>query len=263
MASKYWRQIFKVVTCSISLRKSLFVTSGFGTIYQFKKSSNFANFSHLTFAASPNDIFLSKFQEKIEDPTLGVRGRRFLEFASVIVENELFMTPKDFLESIIEENCKPRYGHQQLNKEEALELVKSTPARDESSFEFFRSLNTKGLISYTEYLFLLSLLTKPKSGFEIAFKMFDVDDNHIVDLKEFLVLGEIFQKRSNPDNNLSSIPQKHSSNIPTTLTTHFFGINGDQVFNYPDFFRFMDNLQTEILEMEISFFEIQIFQIYF
>lgn len=52
-----------------------------------------------------------------------------------------------------------RYGHQQLNKEEALELVKSTPARDESSFEFFRSLNTKGLISYTEYLFLLSLLT--------------------------------------------------------------------------------------------------------
>lgn len=66
MASKYWRQIFKVVTCSISLRKSLFVASGFGTIYQFKKSSNFANFSHLTFAASPNDIFLSKFQEVLK-----------------------------------------------------------------------------------------------------------------------------------------------------------------------------------------------------
>lgn len=67
-----------------------------------------------------------------------------------------------------------------------------------------------GIISYTEYLFLLSILTskrasarksfllysqlffaEPKSGFEIAFNMFDTDGNQRVDKDEFLVVSII------------------------------------------------------------------------
>ena len=36
--------------------------------------------------------------------TVGARGRRFAEFASVVVENKLYMTPKDFLESVLYED---------------------------------------------------------------------------------------------------------------------------------------------------------------
>lgn len=68
-----------------------------------------------------------------------------------------------------------------------------------------------GIISYTEYLFLLSILTskclhghlykyrkqiliifmftEPKSGFHIAFNMFDTDGNQRVDKNEFLVVS--------------------------------------------------------------------------
>lgn len=70
----------------------------------------------------------------------------------------------------------------------------------------FRSLRDKGIISYTEYLFLLSVLTskyfsptvfktlmryflEPQSGFKIAFNMFDTDGNHRVDKSEFLVVS--------------------------------------------------------------------------
>eukprot|EP00063_Salmo_salar_P090346 XP_014065181.1 PREDICTED: calcium uptake protein 3, mitochondrial [Salmo salar] len=53
-----------------------------------------------------------------------------------------------------------------------------------------------GIIAYTEYLFLLCILTKPHAGFKIAFNMFDADGNQMVDKREFLVLQEIFRKKN-------------------------------------------------------------------
>lgn len=74
----------------------------------------------------------------------------------------------------------------------------------------FRNLRDKGIISYTEYLFLLSILTskyihfftcilfthslsfaEPKCGFQIAFNMFDTDGNQRVDKNEFLVVSNL------------------------------------------------------------------------
>jgi hypothetical protein len=68
------------------------------------------------------------------------------------------------------------------------------------------TLTFLGIISYTEYLFLLSILTsmckskfmtdlinysvlEPQSGFRIAFNMFDTDGNERVDKNEFLVVS--------------------------------------------------------------------------
>lgn len=38
--------------------------------------------------------------------------------------------------------------------------------------------------------------------------------------------------------------------IDTTLLVHFFGKKGKAELNFEDFYRFMDNLQTEVLEIE-------------
>lgn len=44
--------------------------------------------------------------------------------------------------------------------DEDIEAVKTkTPGLKEGSSRFFRNLSDKGIISYTEYLFLLSVLT--------------------------------------------------------------------------------------------------------
>ncbi|XP_076394030.1 calcium uptake protein 3, mitochondrial isoform X5 [Megachile rotundata] len=96
---------------------------------------------------------------KREDETqkavkLTMRERRFIKFASVEYDGQLYMTPQDFLDSVIEPE----------------------PRR---------------IISYTEYLFLLSILIKPKSGFQIAFNMFDTDGNERVDKTEFLVIRRL------------------------------------------------------------------------
>lgn len=38
--------------------------------------------------------------------------------------------------------------------------------------------------------------------------------------------------------------------MDTTLQVHFFGKKGNQDLHYEGFYKFMDNLQTEVLELE-------------
>ncbi|CAF5136922.1 unnamed protein product, partial [Rotaria sp. Silwood1] len=40
----------------------------------------------------------------------------------------------------------------------------------------------------------------------------------------------------------------------TTLLIHFLGKNGRDTLNYTEFKRFMENLQTEVLELEFTEF---------
>jgi len=261
MAGKfYWKQVLKLACSSILNRKvalASFCSSGvFFSLFDDLKYGKLLTSNFLVHANSVavQNLSINQQNEKMLQQLniVGARGRRFAEFASVVVENKLYMTPKDFLESVLNETQKSRFGHKQLSIEEAKEMLSKTPSREENSIDLFRNLNTSGLISYTEYLFLLCVITKPKAGFEIAFKMFDTDENKIVDKTEFLVLGEIFEKRStkSKDSANKNIKEKETDELPTTLSVHLFGPEGDQVFNYDDFFTFMDNLQTEILELE-------------
>ncbi|OQR75473.1 EF-hand domain-containing family member A2-like [Tropilaelaps mercedesae] len=41
-----------------------------------------------------------------------------------------------------------------------------------------------------------------------------------------------------------------SSHVDTTLLVHLFGKKGKETLSFEDFFRFMENLQSEILELE-------------
>ncbi|XP_052673023.1 calcium uptake protein 2, mitochondrial-like isoform X4 [Crassostrea angulata] len=167
-------------------------------------------------------------EKKKTSPTY--REMRFLQFASVEYKGVIYMTPQDFLESVTEEMPRPRIGRASLTDGEVAGWLKRTPNRRYGSTKLFRNLHDKGLISYTEYLFLLCVLTKSKSGFRIAFNMFDTDGNQIVDKKEFLVSVEPVQD--------------------TTLLVHFFGSKGRDVLKYEDFHSFMENLQSEVIELE-------------
>ncbi|XP_030078667.1 calcium uptake protein 3, mitochondrial isoform X9 [Drosophila hydei] len=127
----------------------------------------------------------------LENVKLTARERRFIKFASVEYENQLYMTPQDFLESVVEQEPRPRLKRRALSTDEVEKYKDQTPAVKKGSSHLFRNLRDKGIVSYTEYLFLLSVLTKPKSGFRIAFNMFDTDGNQRVDKSEFLVIISI------------------------------------------------------------------------
>nr|CAD7406034.1 unnamed protein product [Timema poppensis] len=157
-------------------------------------------------------IPLTVFQlddELVRAVKLTSRERRFIKFASVEYDGQLYMTPQDFLESVVEQEPRREYGvsprlKRRVLTSKELEMIRDqTPPLSQSSPQMFRTLRDKGIISYTEYLFLLSILTKPRTGFEIAFNMFDTDGNQRVDKNEFLVkcaAAEIFVHRDDQIN---------------------------------------------------------------
>ncbi|XP_073464275.1 calcium uptake protein 3, mitochondrial isoform X2 [Aquarana catesbeiana] len=219
------------------------------------------------------------------------REQRFRVFASLEYEGQLYMTPRDFLESVTTDEPRNSKKWRTLSRQDLNNLLLDTPPVWKGSSRLFRTLGDKGMLSYTEYLFLLCILTKPHAGFKIAFNMFDTDGNQMVDREEFLVLQEIFRKKNEKkerkgeeekcaqlvhktdveDQNVSrsywdtlrrntsqalfsdiaeGMDELSSSMIHTTLLVHFFGKKGKIELNFEDFYRFMDNLQTEVLEIE-------------
>ncbi|XP_049782612.1 calcium uptake protein 3, mitochondrial isoform X3 [Schistocerca cancellata] len=221
------------------------------------------------------------------------RERRFIKFASAEYNGQLYMTPQDFLESVVEQEPRPRLKRRILTDKDLENIRDKTPALRQGSSQMFRTLRDKGIISYTEYLFLLSILTKPQTGFRIAFNMFDTDGNERVDKTEFLVIQRIMAKNMKEqyenDASLQTMekifshawkgkrgiadvkedPKPHPIHedyvddeqglqrrhlVDTTLIIHFFGKKGKDELRYEGFKKFMENLQKEVLELEFHEF---------
>ncbi|XP_069677403.1 calcium uptake protein 3, mitochondrial-like isoform X3 [Periplaneta americana] len=278
-------------------------------------------------------LYGSLDDELVRAVKLTSRERRFIKFASVEYDGQLYMTPQDFLESVVEQEPRPRLKRRQLSNKDLDMIRDATPALNQGSSQMFRNLRDKGIISYTEYLFLLSILTKPQTGFRIAFNMFDTDGNERVDKNEFLVIRRLMggtlmyerdtdeatrkvlkklvarsvlviypdkkelekekeakKKKSSPTfmekifshawkgkhgvpestpgtedekkkqrpvvedyvDDEQGLQRKHM--VDTTLIVHFFGKKGKDELRYEGFRRFMENLQTEVLELEFHEF---------
>ncbi|XP_067298021.1 calcium uptake protein 3, mitochondrial isoform X3 [Pseudorasbora parva] len=236
------------------------------------------------------------------DVYMSSHEHRFRLFSSVEYEGQLYMTPHNFIESVTMSEPRNKKPWRSLNKQELEKILCDTPPVWKGTSKLFRNLRERGIIAYTEYLFLLCILTKPHAGFKIAFNMFDADGNQMVDKREFLVLQEIFRKKNEkkgrkgdaeksaqlsmqlygyqvaPVNSVlkkesqefvprsywdmlrrgasqalfSDLAERADENmmIDTTLLVHFFGKKGKAELTFDDFYRFMDNLQTEMLEIE-------------
>ncbi|XP_022696171.1 calcium uptake protein 3, mitochondrial-like isoform X1 [Varroa jacobsoni] len=143
--------------------------------------------------------------EAAEELQLTPREKRFMRFASVEYDGQLYMTPQDFLDSVTDPDPRSRISRRKLSRKDLDKMTDVTPSKKKGSTKLFRELNDTGIISYTEYLFLLSVLTKPHSGFRIAFNMFDTDGNQRVDKNEFLVPYFII----------------HSNSVMAMLALHF------------------------------------------
>ncbi|XDV14774.1 hypothetical protein PO909_014968 [Leuciscus waleckii] len=236
------------------------------------------------------------------DVYMSSHEHRFRLFSSVEYEGQLYMTPQNFIESVTMSEPRIKKPWRSLNKQELEKILSDTPPVWKGTSKLFRNFRERGIIAYTEYLFLLCILTKPHAGFKIAFNMFDADGNQMVDKREFLVLQEIFRKKNEkkgrkgdaeksaqlsmqlygyqvaPVNSVlkkenqefvprsywdmlrrgasqalfSDLAERADENmmIDTTLLVHFFGKKGKAELTFDDFYRFMDNLQTEMLEIE-------------
>ncbi|ROT72069.1 hypothetical protein C7M84_009557 [Penaeus vannamei] len=90
---------------------------------------------------------------------LNHRERRFIKFSSVEYQGQLYMTPQDFIESVTDSEPRPRLKRRVLTERDLERFMQETPLLSKGSPDMFRTIFDKGIISYTEYLFLFQSLT--------------------------------------------------------------------------------------------------------
>uniref|UniRef100_A0A0N4ZU47 EF-hand domain-containing protein n=1 Tax=Parastrongyloides trichosuri TaxID=131310 RepID=A0A0N4ZU47_PARTI len=275
---KYTIPTLLISAASFSLASVLFTTT---------EKSNF-------FGLPLNDTKELEKQLRVnaKNMKLSKKDIRFLLFASVEYDEVIYMTPSDFLDSLTQEHPKERVFRRVLDEKTVNEMLKRTPSFSTKDTKLFRKIDSNGLISYSEYLFLIMLLTKSMASFRIAFSLFDDDNNDIIDKNEFLLVrslvtplrtrskkqeleGYTFSNCSLDGENITKIMQyiggsvdiniecegedyiKSNSEIKvqeTTLSKYLFGQRGNQNRSYNDFRVFFEQLQKELTEIEFNEF---------
>ncbi|XP_055712217.1 calcium uptake protein 1 homolog, mitochondrial isoform X3 [Phlebotomus papatasi] len=134
---------------------------------------------------------------------------------------------------------------------------KSVTERLDLSLEqtsIFYKLGSYGLISFSDYIFLLTVLSTSRRHFEIAFQMFDLNGDGDVDCEEFEKVATLIRQQT-------SIGNRHRDHANTgntfkgvnsALTTYFFGPKMDQKLTIERFLEFQKQLQREILTLEFT-----------
>lgn len=187
----------------------------------------------------------------------------FRYFATLKVINEhgdaeVYMTPQDFIRSITPNEKQPEnLGLDQFivkrydGKKIAQEREKFA---DEGSI--FYTLGECGLISFSDYIFLTTVLSTPQRNFEIAFKMFDLNGDGEVDLEEFEQVQSIIRSQT-------SMGMRHRDRSTTgntlktggcssALTTYFFGGDLKGKLTIGSFLEFQRKLQHDVLKLEFE-----------
>uniref|UniRef100_A0A2A4IV46 EF-hand domain-containing protein n=1 Tax=Heliothis virescens TaxID=7102 RepID=A0A2A4IV46_HELVI len=123
---------------------------------------------------------------------------------------------------------------------------------DEDSI--FYKLGSSGLITFSDYIFLLTVLSTSRRHFEIAFRMFDLNGDGDVDCEEFEKVAALIRQQSS----IGSRHRDHANTgntfkgINSALTTYFFGPQLNQKLTIEKFLDFQHQLQKEILSLEFQ-----------
>ncbi|XP_013861456.1 calcium uptake protein 1, mitochondrial isoform X3 [Austrofundulus limnaeus] len=188
---------------------------------------------------------------------------RYFATLKVINENgdaEVYMTPQDFIRSITPNEKQPEnLGLDQFivkrydGKTEKIAQEREKFADEDS---IFYTLGECGLISFSDYIFLTTVLSTPQRNFEIAFKMFDLNGDGEVDLEEFEQVQSIIRSqtsmgmrhrdRSTTGNTLKT------AGCSSALTTYFFGQDLKGKLTIGSFLEFQRKLQHDVLKLEFE-----------
>ncbi|XP_026537038.1 calcium uptake protein 1, mitochondrial [Notechis scutatus] len=180
-------------------------------------------------------------------------------------DSEVFMTPQDFVRSITPNEKQPenlgldqfvvkRYDGKRISQERE-------KFADEDSI--FYALGECGLISFSDYIFLTTVLSTPQRNFEIAFKMFDLNGDGEVDMEEFEQVQSITRSQTSMGmrhRDRSTTGNTLKTGFNSALTTYFFGADLKGKLTISHFLEFQRKLQHDILKLEgLTFEEVENF----
>lgn len=188
--------------------------------------------------------------------------KAFRYFATVILHTEtqstIFMTPEDFLRSIFPGMKQPdglgldryrRYDPESADRKLNLDLEKGS---------IFYQLSSRGLITFSDYIFLMTLLSTSQHHFEIAFRIFDLNGDGVVDCEEFKMVTSLMRVQASRgtlhrDNaNTGNTSTTKSKPVKSALLIYFFGPNMKEKLTIEKFLKFQEELQREVHLLEFK-----------
>jgi len=165
---------------------------------------------------------------------------------------EVFMTPDDFVRSITPGMKQPEgLGLDQFKKFDPKKKLECGLNED----SIFYKMGVSGLISFSDYIFLLVLLSTPPRMFEIAFKMFDLNGDGDVEYEEFAKVRDVIKSQTavgarHRDHGNTGNTLKGGMN--SALASYFFGPKLKAKLTIEKFLDFQRQLQKEILWLEFQ-----------
>ncbi|CAJ0932721.1 unnamed protein product, partial [Mesorhabditis belari] len=196
-----------------------------------------------------------KYEDRIRNYSTPDKVFRYFATLKVVNESgqyEVFMTPEDFVRSFTPGVMQPRKYC--LDRFKVYDPEKYRHNFSDPSSIFYK-LGESGLISYSDYLFLKTLLSTSPKDFELAFRIFDINGDGALDKEEFYKIQSLVMSQT-------SIGQRHRDHITpglsfrvqtnSALESYFFGKDGSQKLSAEKFLEFQADLHRDILKMEFE-----------
>lgn len=134
-------------------------------------------------------------------------------------------------------------------------LVDAGLAEPKSPFFAMVDMDGDGLISYPEYMLFHTLLATPDHMLTLAFRMFDQDLSGEVDLNEFSAFMKVLRAGTNAGR--AEVPEgRTGSSEVASMKTYAALFKGKQSLSLEDFLSFARQLQTEVLRMQFSAWDV-------
>ncbi|XP_041512084.1 calcium uptake protein 1, mitochondrial isoform X2 [Microtus oregoni] len=176
-------------------------------------------------------------------------------------EAEVFMTPQDFVRSITPNEKQPehlgldQYIIKRFDGKEFWQKIAQEREKFADEGSIFYTLGECGLISFSDYIFLTTVLSTPQRNFEIAFKMFDLNGDGEVDMEEFEQVQSIIRSQTSMGMRHRDRPTTGNtlkSGLCSALTTYFFGADLKGKLTIKNFLEFQRKLQHDVLKLEFE-----------
>jgi len=165
----------------------------------------------------------------------------------------MMMTPLEFYSSITPD-CTLVHGvgagaHVEVTQEE-LDSGKAAIEESPMPTSVLNDIGKLGLLSYSDFSFLLALLSTPRRHIDTIFNLFDVTGDGRVEPKEFAYVSTKMAHKSGGFGSYTDIDQEEILASSSGLLNYLFGKARDQPLTKEKFKKLQIDLLEEIIELE-------------